>query len=113
MSAIALLIEQGKLVGFLLLANPAALATVPSNSDCLLSGVPSATSLHPLGAFVQSHKHNEFQCHIERQGELLVLVANPSSGSELRIELTATGTGRWKVTTDGQLNEGLCELAGK
>ncbi|MCX9157288.1 hypothetical protein OPU71_14260 [Niveibacterium sp. 24ML] len=115
MSAIALLTEPGKLVGFLLLANPTALASAPSSSDCILSGVPTAPSLfeHPLGAFVQSHKNTEFLCHIEKRGERLVLVGRPSVENVLTVEVEPTGTGRWKASTNGEQHEGFCELARK
>ena len=113
MSAIALLVAPGQLVGFLLLANSSALSSAPSQSDCLLTGIPTEVALlsHPLGEFVQSHKNTEFVCNIEKHDSGLKIIAKPSPEVDLSVDLRENGAGSWQVSKGSTRVVGVCELA--
>lgn len=115
MSAIALLVEPGELVGFLLLGNPAAIASAPSDSDCIFTGVPSDPSLlsHPLGAFVQEVKNSEFHCMIEESTEGVIVKVTPTTGISVELNFSTGGSGQWVVTTENGRHSGFCEFAKK
>ena len=116
MSAIALLVTPGKLVGFLLLANPAAFSEAPSESDCIFTGVPTDSSLlaHELCAFVQENKNTEYYCSVEKNGSDLVLKVTLNVDSVVLLTVRLDGTGKWYIERKGKRSiEGICELAAK
>jgi hypothetical protein len=112
-SAIALLAEPGKLVGFLLLADASAIDRAPSESDCIFSGIPYESSLlsHPLCSFVQEAKHVEFRCTIQRDVRAVVVKLTPSPSATVEIHLGSDGKGHWTVIDRDVCHSGICELA--
>lgn len=115
MSAIALLTEPGSLVGFLLLANPAAISQAPTQTDCLLTGIPTSAALlaHPLGAFIQDNKNVEFVCTVSRTGDATNIQGNLNGGEQIQIKIMSLGSGSWSVTQKAGTQTGYCELAKK
>lgn len=113
MPAIALLVEPGKLVGFLLLANPGAIARAPSESDCIFTGAPSDPSLlsHPLCAFVQEIKNSELLCTVEKCTDGVIVKVSPSSSATVELNFDSNGKGHWMVINAGTRHSGICEFA--
>jgi hypothetical protein len=113
MPTIALLVEPGKLVGFLLIANPDAIARAPSESDCLFTGVPRDPSLlsHPLSAFVQEIKNSEYHCTVEKWTDKVIVKVSPTSSATVELTFDSNGKGHWMVINAGTRHSGICEFA--
>src|SRR6218665_2694411 len=99
MSAIALLTEPGSLVGFLLLANPAAISQAPAQTDCVLTGTPTTPVLlsHPLSTFIQANKNVEFVCTISRIGDAINIHGKLIGGEKIQLEIKSQGSGSWSI----------------
>jgi hypothetical protein len=109
MPAIALLTDNRKLLGFLLVAQDDPL--LPGMQyDCVLTGFPRNADLYgtPLCTVIQEHKHIEFVLCTSEQH----LAIDLTDGWEIRLSLADDGAGPWSAQhTDGTLLTGQCEIA--
>jgi hypothetical protein len=90
--------EEGEYLGALLIAGSEPLEQGGSPRDAILSGVPLLPQLlaHPLGAFIQVHKHREFSCEIRKEPGGLSISASSVGPASLELSMPASGAGTFR-----------------
>lgn len=111
MSAIALHLEKGQLLAFLLFANDEALSYPPGTSDCVITGVPATSELfsHALGEFTQRWKNQEFQCASAAIDEGVSLSVAIDGETMIKLSLDSSGEGSWDAHQSVLVGRGYCE----
>jgi len=111
---IALQLEPGSLVGFLLLGGSEPIPEGRSERYGLFTGVPSSTAFyeHALGAIIQDNKNTEFRCLLNRVGNALSVIVPLSELQTVHIHVADSGHGSWHFEQDNkQSASGFCQLA--
>ncbi len=112
-SAIALHVEPGSLVGFLLLGGSEAIPEGRSERDSIFTGVPVSTALyeHALGAIIQDNKNTEFRCLLDRAGGALSVTVPISESLLVHVHLAGSGDGSWHFEQHNKRSaSGFCQL---
>ncbi len=111
MPTITLMIEPKQVIGFLLLANPAAGIEAAALSDGIFTGLPRDPELlsHPLSRFIQSIKNIEQDCRIEKAMDCVEIHINPTAGCTVCVTIDNTGAGSWRLTSAAEQHQGYCE----
>ena len=111
---VALQIDTGELIGFLLVAGEATLSEGSSARDFVFTGVPGSSYSfdHPVSSVVQQHENVEHRALVHRDGTN-VLLRIELGNAVFHIDL-ASRRGTWRIEVDGNRKAfGRCEVLGE